>query len=294
MNPIKFDKVNLYIEFLLEKLSTKKIKQEFEDGIDSNYFLKVDLNENYEEVEGEINEVSIISEVDLLLLEDSFNVVKEETIKTLVSRLVKVYDNVFKKHIEVEIKRRKIFRSYVNFLFLYRKIEIYCNLYKSRVKGETIKNQTNNKIIEYSSKIKQNDINTIIREAKRVEQLLKLSDNNFVIIDIFPHLEVNFFKSTSINVAAYECWLKIVESGNIISEEEAQRIYSEKKSEEHKRRENILKEVYEKAAALNNDDDFMYDVRRSPRYFLSDEDSPRYYPSDDDDAFLMDEDDNNN
>jgi hypothetical protein len=294
MNPIKFDKVDLYIEFLLEKLSTKKTKQEFEDGIDGNYFLKVDLNENYEEVEGEINEVSIISEVDLLLLEESFNVVKEETIKTLVSRLVKVYDNIFKEHIEVEIKRRKIFRSYVNFLFLYRKIEIYCNLYKSRVKGETIKNQTNNKIIEYSSKIKQNDINTIIRGAKRVEQLLKLSDNNFVIIDIFPHLEVNFFKSTSINVAAYECWLKIVESGNIISEEEAQRIYSEKKSEEHKRRENILKEVYEKVAALNNDDDFMYDVRGSPRYFPSDEDSPRYYPSDDDDAFLMDEDDNNN
>ena len=274
--------------------STKKTKQEFEDGIDGNYFLKVDLNENYEEVEDKINEVSIISEVDLLLLEEFFNVVKEETIKTLVSRLVKVYDNVFKEHIEVEIKRRKIFRSYVNFLFLYRKIEIYCNLYKSRVKGETIKNQTNNKIIEYSSKIKQNDINTIIRRAKRVEQLLKLSDNNFVIIDIFPHLEVNFFKSTSINVAAYECWLKIVESENIISEEEAQRIYSEKKSEEHKRKENILKEVYEKAAALNNDDDFMYDVGGSPRYFPSDEDSPRYYPSDDDDAFLMDEDDNNN
>ena len=33
MNPIKFDKVDLYIEFLLEKLSTKKIKQEFEADI---------------------------------------------------------------------------------------------------------------------------------------------------------------------------------------------------------------------------------------------------------------------
>ena len=32
---------------------------------------------------------------------------------------------------------------YIDFLSLYRKIEVYCNLYKVRTKGETIKNQNN-------------------------------------------------------------------------------------------------------------------------------------------------------
>lgn len=30
-------------------------------------------------------------------------------------------------------------------------ILLYCNLFKMRVKGQTIKNQTNNKIVEYGS-----------------------------------------------------------------------------------------------------------------------------------------------
>ena len=290
MNPIKFDKVDSYIQFLLEKLSIKS-KEEFKaDIIGSDYFLKVDLsNENYEE-EDEIKDVPIISEVNLLLLEESFNDEKEEAIKTLVSHLLKVYDNVIKDHIEVEIKRRRNFRSYINFLFLYRKIEIYCNLYKSRIKGETIKNQTNNKIMEYNSQqIKQNDINSIIKGAKRIEQLLNISNNNYLIVDMFPNLEVNFFKSTSINVAGFECWLKIVELGKMISGDEGQKIYLNKKNEEHERRENNLREVY--AAAQENNNDPAYDIG-SPRYFpVSDEDSPRYYP-DDDSSFPMDEDDN--
>ena len=296
MNPIKFDRDDdSYIQFLLEKLHTKT-REEFESEINnSNYFLQVNELSNYEEEEEEDEQLkeeedSIISEVNLLLLDESFDNVKEKTIKTLVSQLTKVYDNVIKEHVEVEIKRRKNFRSYIDFLRLYRKIEVYCNLYKVRTKGETIKNQTNNKIIEYSSqKIRQNDITNIIRAARRIEHLINLSNNNYSIVDTFPNLNVGFFKSTSINVVAYECWLKIVESEEMISEEEGQQIYSEKKKREFKQKENNLIEVY-KSVAQHSEDDL-----DAPIFFpMSEENSPRYYPTSDDDElpnFPMEEDD---
>lgn len=143
--------------------------------------------------------------------------------------------------------------------------------------------------MEYSfQKIKQNDINSIIKGAKRIEQLINLSNNNYLIVDMFPNLEVNFFKSTSINVAGFECWLKIVELGTMISGDEGQKIYLKKKNDEHELRENNLREVYAAAHEYNNDP--AYDVG-SPRYFpMSEEDSPRYYPTSDDDP--MDEDNN--
>ena len=292
MNPTKFDNDDSYIKFLLEKLRTKT-KEEFEADINSDCFLQINQLSNYEEEEeDEFDENSIVSEVDLLLLEESFDNVKEEMIKTLVFQLIKVYDKVIKEHIEVEIKRRKDFRSYINFLFFYRKIEIYCKLNKVRTKGETVKNQTNSKILEHSSqKIKQNDIINIIRAAKRIEHLIKLSNNNYSIIDTFPSLNVSFFKSTSISVAAYECWLKIVESAEeTISEEEGQRIYLEKKEKESEQRENNLREIY-RLAAQHSEEDFIYDVESSRFFPVSEENSPRYYPSDDDEIpnFPMDE-----
>lgn len=291
MNPIKFDKEDSYVQFLLEKLCTKT-REEFESDINSDYFIQVNELSNYEEEEEDkFEEDSIISEVNLLMLDKSFDDVKEETIKTLVFQLTKVYDNIIKEYVEVEIKRRKNFRSYINFLSLYRKIEVYCNLYKVRTKGETIKNQTNNKIIEYSSqKIKQNDITNIIKAARRIEYLIKLSKNNYSIIDTFPSLNVSFFKSTSISVAAYECWLKIVESKEMISEEEGQQIYLEKKKKECEQRENNLREVYKSVAQRS--EGYTYDVDL-PRFFpTSEENSPRYYPTSDDDElpnFPMDE-----
>ena len=291
MNPIKFDKEDSYVQFLLEKLCTKT-REEFESDINSDYFIQVNELSNYEEEEeDELEEDSIISEVNLLMLDESFDDVKEETIKTLVFQLTKVYDNIIKDYVEVEIKRRKNFRSYIDFLSLYRKIEVYCNLYKIRTKGETIKNQTNNKIIEYSSqKIKQNDITNIIKAARRIEYLIKLSKNNYSIIDTFPSLNVSFFKSTSISVAAYECWLKIVESEEMISGEEGQQIYLEKKKKECEQRENNLREVYKSVAQRS--EDYTYDVD-PPRFFpTSEENSPRYYPTSDDEElpnFPMDE-----
>ncbi|CAB4378678.1 unnamed protein product [Rhizophagus irregularis] len=86
---------------------------------------------------------------------------------------------------------------------IYQKIEVYCNLYKTRARGETIKNQTNKKIIEYSSssKFKTQDISIFIKTGKRIEKLISLSNREWGIIDAFPNLDINFFKSTTSNAA---------------------------------------------------------------------------------------------
>jgi hypothetical protein len=297
MNPFEIEKQETYIQLLLSKLLEKNTKEEFETEIENNKsFLKIEYtNEN----EDEIDESDVISEVELLKLgESSFNQIKEETIKTLVSQLVIVYDKVLQQHIDVEMKRRKSFRDYINFLSIYRKIEIYCNLYKIRMKGQTIKNQVSSKIVEYSQqKIQHNDLKIIIKAAKRIERLTNLSNSDWRVIDVVPNLNINFFRSTSISVIAFECWLKIVETNQILSEEDCHKIYLKKKDDDNKLRKDNIKKVYQ---LVNNDDEFEVDFSRniqddssnSPRYYPDDvelEDSPRYYPDVDD---PMDEDAN--
>ena len=234
MNLTKFEKGEPYIQFLLNKLSSST-KEEFEaeiEGPNNSNFLKIDLpNINFG---GERENLEIISEVDLLKLDPSFfDQEKEEAIKTLVSQLINIYDKVLKEHVEAEIKRRRNFRNYIDFLSIYRKIEIYCNIYKLRAKGETIKNQTHARIIEYSSeKIRPNDLSLTLKAAKRVERLVNLTNKNWNIVDMFPNLDVNFFRSISVSVAAYESWLKIVETGEMISEDQGFEIYQEKKGRE--------------------------------------------------------------
>jgi hypothetical protein len=290
MNPFEIEKQETYIQLLLSKLLEKNTKEEFETEIENNKsFLKIEYtNEN----EDEIDESDVISEVELLKLgESSFNQIKEETIKTLVSQLVIVYDKVLQQHIDVEMKRRKSFRDYINFLSIYRKIEIYCNLYKIRMKGQTIKNQVSSKIVEYSQqKIQHNDLKIIIKAAKRIERLTNLSNGDWRVIDVVPNLNINFFRSTSISVIAFECWLKIVETNQILSEEDCHKIYLKKKDDDNKLRKDNIKKVYQ---LVNNDDEFEVDFSRniqddssnSPRYYPDDvelEDSPRYYPDVDD------------
>ncbi|CAB4378011.1 unnamed protein product [Rhizophagus irregularis] len=93
MNPFKIEKQETYIQLLLSKLLEKNTKEEFESEIENNkIFLKIEYtNEN----ENEIDKSDVISEVELLKLgESSFSQIKEETIKTLVSQLVIVYDKV--------------------------------------------------------------------------------------------------------------------------------------------------------------------------------------------------------
>ncbi len=153
---------------------------------------------------------------------------------------------------------------------IYRKIEIYCNLYKVRARGETIKNQTNKKIIEYNSgTLNTKDISNIIKTGKRIESLISLSNREWGIIDAFPNLEINFFKST-ISTAAYEVWLKLVETRHMITEEEGQAIHNRKKIEEHQERKTNFLRIYKLVEMGDRDAD-----------------SPRYFPDSDDDSFTL-------
>ncbi|UZO06539.1 uncharacterized protein OCT59_026856 [Rhizophagus irregularis] len=231
---------------LLEKLSTLT-KEEFEAEIENQNnkdFLKVYYSEKEEEkvvidFQNELNFPEIISETNLLKLDSDFDIIKENTIKTLVNHLIKVYDKILEEHIETEIRRRRKFRGYVNFLMIYQKIEVYCNLYKTRARGETIKNQTNKKIIEYSSssKFKTQDISIFIKTGKRIE-----------------------------NNAAYEVWLKLIETGLIMTKEEGQTIYNYKKIEENYLREYKLRRIYKSIQASDHDD------TGSPRYYFNEDD----------------------
>ncbi|CAB4476267.1 unnamed protein product [Rhizophagus irregularis] len=270
MNPTKFTIIESYVQFLLNKLKSSSTKASFVEELRCNNdnFLEIGLPPNNENLK---DNFEITSEVNLLKMEESsFERSKEEIIKALVAQLISIYDNVLQEYIEAEINRQNGFRNYLNFLKIYKKIEIFCNIYKIRLKGQTIKNQTNTKIVDYSEqKIKLTTLTITLRAAKRIDRLLSLSNKNFLIVDIFSNLDVVFFKSSSINVATYECWLKIIEMGEIISEEQGYEIYQQKKKEENSLRENILKQVYESAEY------------ESAEYYYIDEESPRYYPDND-------------
>ncbi|UZO10457.1 uncharacterized protein OCT59_002039 [Rhizophagus irregularis] len=194
---------------LLEKLSTST-KEEFEAEIENQNnkdFLKVYYSEEEEEkvvidFQNELNFPEIISETNLLKLDSDFDIIKENTIKTLVNHLIKVYDKILEEHIETEIRRRRKFRGYVNFLMIYQKIEVYY---------------------------------------------------------------INFFKSTISN-AAYEVWLKLIETGLIMTKEEGQTIYNYKKIEENYLREYKLQRIYKSIQASDHDD------TGSPKYYFNEND----------------------
>ena len=92
------------------------------------------------------------------------------------------------------------------------------------------------------------------------------------IVDAFPNLKINFFKST-ISTATYEVWLHLIETGYMITEADGEEIHNHKKNEERKKRDADLSRIYESGEMEDHDDD-------SPRYYFNsdDDDSPRYFP----------------
>ena len=122
-------------------------------------------------------------------------------------------------------------------------------LKKVEEQRETIKNQSTNKIIKYCN-ITAKELKNILRAARRIENLLKVANNNWSIIDAFPNIKVNFFRST-INVHDYEIWLKIVETEKRISEGEGKSIHLQKKQQEIKSRNDELLNIYNLANIFN-------------------------------------------
>src|SRR5271154_1524246 len=237
MNSSKFDKPELYNIVLLRKLEKGVDLSEDDDFLNVNEYLSPSQIDDYKS--------EVVSEVELLKNNEDksyFDLQKEEVIKKLSCQIGKIYNAIIKVHIEEEVKRRELFRFYVDILSIQRRIEIYCSLHKSRNKGETIKNQSTNKIIKYCN-ITANELKKILRAAKRIENLLKVANYNWSIIDAFPDVKVNFFKST-INVHDYEIWLKIVETGKKISEEDGKLIHLQKKQQENQLSKDELLKIY--------------------------------------------------
>ncbi|GET61488.1 hypothetical protein GLOIN_2v1790357 [Rhizophagus irregularis DAOM 181602=DAOM 197198] len=186
MNPTKFTIIESYVQFLLNKLKSSSTKEAFVEELRCNNdsFLEIGLPPNNENLK---DNFEITSEVNLLKMEESsFERSKEEIIKALVAQLISIYDNVLQEYIEAEINRQNGFRNYLNFLKIYKKIEIFCNIYKIRLKGQTIKNQTNTKIVDYSEqKIKLTTLTITLRAAKRIDRLLSLSNKIFSLLTYF-------------------------------------------------------------------------------------------------------------
>src|SRR5215469_2860758 len=160
MNPSKFEKPDFYNQALLRKLEKGL---EFSDDDDCLLNVNNDVIVNLQHQIEDDDNITVISEVDLLKKEDemSFNFHKEEVIKILSCRIGKIYNKIVEEYVEEEEKRRSRFRSYVDILIIQRKIEIYCSLYKTRNKGKTIKSQSKNKVLSYNPKITSVDLKMI-------------------------------------------------------------------------------------------------------------------------------------
>ena len=197
----------------------------------------------------------VMSEKSLLSLSDNdFSDSKELVIKTLSLQVLKIYDKVLNDYVKEEISRRSRLRYYVSILNIYRKIELYCSLHKLRKKGETVKNQAIQKIVMYSKRenpdqiprFLTDDFKKIIRGAKRIERLVMgISGGNWGILDAFPNIDVEFFKSTSISAVDFERFLKFVETGQLISKSDGNQLYQSIKSEQNQEREKYIQSIYE-------------------------------------------------
>ena len=72
-----------------------------------------------------------------------------------------------------------------------------------------------------------------------------ISRGNWGILDAFSNIDVDFFKSTSISAADFECFLKFVETGQLISKSDGNQLYQSIKSEQNQEREKYIQSIYE-------------------------------------------------
>jgi len=178
MNPMKFENIEVYNQILLRKLERN---MDFKN--DDNFLEVRDVTKKL--IIGSLSHIlnpvkdddylellNVISEVDLLNNESNFTIYKKEAIKILSCRIGKIYDKIIEEHVEEEAKRRLKLRYYVNILNIQRKIEIYCNLFRTRGKGETIKSQSMKRIIAYNPNIMLNELKKTIRAGKELKSYL--------------------------------------------------------------------------------------------------------------------------
>ena len=84
--------------------------------------------------------------------------------------------------------------------------------------------------------IKNREMTVVLSQAARIRRLLNLAKNDYNIFYAFPDLHSQFFLSKKLNVVNYKRWLKLVETGVLLSVETGKKLYNEYKEEIKKRR----------------------------------------------------------
>jgi hypothetical protein len=187
----------------------------------------------------------------LTLSEEEFESQKDLTCAIISNIIIRIYDMSLKDQITSEIIRRRRFRYLILFLTYYEKLEIFCSIHRERGKGSTIKNQAIKMIVKSSkpsqqdtAKIKHTTVTTLLNKATRIKRLLNIALDNYNIFDAFPDLEPEFFSTKKLNVINYERWLKLVETGNLISFDEGSQLYKNYKASAKEERKLNLDKIH--------------------------------------------------
>ncbi len=254
-NPNIIKKSEKYREILIHHL--EKIDDISKFNISSEEFLPINFNDTKEKQLFSTNVDQVpkcINETELLKLSNQdFESKKEEIIKNLANHIILIYNEISNVPVVLDIARRKKYRYFLLILECYHKIEIYCNLYKKRIRGRTIKSQAKKWIINCSKtanesqKLNDANLSLIIKGAVRIKRLVEIAQGNLAILDAFDDLETKFFTTTFMNVVNFERWLKLVETNTMIFLEEGQSLYEKYKAEVKKERLENLKKIYDLA-----------------------------------------------
>ena len=254
-NPNIIKKSEKYREILIHHL--EKIDDISKFNISSEEFLPINFNDTKEKQLFSTNVDQVpkcINETELLKLSNQdFESKKEEIIKNLANHIILIYNEISNVPVVLDIARRKKYRYFLLILECYHKIEIYCNLYKKRIRGRTIKSQAKKWIINCSKtanesqKLNDANLSLIIKGAVRIKRLVEIAQENLAILDAFDDLETKFFTTTFMNVVNFERWLKLVETNMMIFLEEGQSLYEKYKAEVKKERLENLKKIYDLA-----------------------------------------------
>lgn len=182
---------------------------------------------------------------------EEFESKKKVACTIITNIIIRIYDTSLKDQLSNEIIRRREFRHHVLFYDYYEKLSVYCNLFKERPKGKTIKAQAIEMIVRSSKPSSQDPpqitnaaISTVLNKAFRIKRLLAIASDNYNIIDAFPDLRPYLFTAKKIGVVNFERWLELVKTGKLITFKEGKKKYERSKAIINRERAEILSNVY--------------------------------------------------
>ena len=182
---------------------------------------------------------------------EEFESKKKVACTIITNIIIHIYNMFLKDQLSNEIIRRRQFHHYVLFYDYYEKLSVYCNLFKERLKGKTIKSQAIEMIVRSSKPSSQDPpritnaaISTVLNKAFRIKRLLAIASDNYNFIDAFPDLGSYLFTAKKMGVVNFERWLELVRTGKLITFKEGKKKYERSKAIISRERAEILRNVY--------------------------------------------------